>query len=324
AWQVFRGAVAGGVVKAQAANIFVLSDPKGVISGVGPGGKVLWTVETANRGAELASAVPFKDIVYYSGSNEFLAIDAARGKVLFRVPLDGARSHVLGNRVVPFPNAVVYPTMTSLDVLDEKTGQVVRSIPVPGGTTMTPANYEGMAAIVNQKGVFMLIDLESGEVSAQVQTGARQPVALAPRILGTKAAFADRKGLLVMVDLATMSVAWERPLPDSSGVFSDLEMGPEGVFAYGKQTVFGYTLDGDQIMEPISGVTAPPLLTKGVLYYGTADGSLVAARVQPFELIGTVPLGGKISARPLFADGFIYVGTGAGRLLKIDPAKIGK
>lgn len=321
-WQALKGAITGNVVRVDAVEVFVLSDPKGELSGVSAAGKVLWTVTTANRGAEMASAIPFKGIVYYSGSNELVAIDAASGKMLYRTPLEGDRSHILGNRVVPFPDAVVFPTMSGLDVLDANTGEVVRSVPIPGGITMTPANYQGKAVIVNQKGVFMLVDLNTGEIQARIQTGAVQPVALAPRIFGTLACFADRKGLLVMIDLAAMKVAWEKVLPSSGGVFSDVEMGTEGVFAYGKQTIFSYSLDGTELAPPITNVSAPPLLSRGILYYGTTNGALVAVRLSPFAEIGRVTIGSRITARPLFADGFIYVGTGSGKLIKIDPGKI--
>jgi outer membrane protein assembly factor BamB len=323
-WEALKGSVSGRVVRVPSSDVFVLSDPRGTISGVSAAGKLLWTVATENRGAELMSAVPFKGVVYYSGSNEYLAIDALKGTVLQRVALDGDRSHVLGNRVVPFPDALVFPTMSGLEVLDPQTGAVMKTLPVPGGSTMSPANYEGMAAIVNQKGMFMLIDLASGDIKAQVQTGALQPVALAPQIFGQRACFADRKGLLVMIDLATMTVAWERPLPIAGGVFTDVEMGGEGVFAYGRQTVFAYSLEGAELMKPIGQVSAPPLLSQGVLYYGTNDGFLVALGLSPIAERGRVRLGSRLSARPLLADGFLYAGTNSGRLLKLDPAKIGE
>ena len=323
-WDALKGSVSGRVVRVPSNEVFVLSDPKGTISGVSSAGKLLWTVTTENRGAELMSAVPFKGVVYYSGSNEYLAIDSLNGTVLQRVALEGDRSHVLGNRVVPFPDAVVFPTMSGLELLDPDTGAVMKTLPVPGGSTMSPANYEGMAAIVNQKGVFMLIDLASGDIKAQVQTGALQPVALAPQIFGKRACFADRKGLLVMVDLATMTVAWERPLPIAGGVFTDVEMGNEGVFAYGRQTIFGYSLEGAELMKPISQVSAAPLLSQGRLYYGTNDGFLVALNLSPLAERGRVRLGSRLSARPLLADGFLYLGTNTGRLLKLDPSKIGE
>ncbi len=320
-WAALRGSVSGSVVRVPATGTFVMSDADGNLSGVSPSGEILWSVATANRGADRSYPVPFKGIVYYSGSNELVAVDAATGKILAREVLEGDRAHIFGTRVVPFPNAVVFPTRDTLEVLDERTGKVVRSVPVPGGTTMTPANYDGLAAIVNQKGVFMLIDLATGEVRAQVQTGAVQPVAIAPRILGQRACFADRKGLLVMVDLSSMTVVWERALPGSAGVFSDIEMGEEGVFAFSKDVIFGYSLRGEKLMDPIPKVSAAPLLSRGVLYYGTMDGFLVALRLEGMKELGRVELGSKASARPLFADGFVYVGTVSGRLVKVDVSK---
>ncbi|HOX92473.1 MAG TPA: PQQ-binding-like beta-propeller repeat protein, partial [Spirochaetales bacterium] len=237
-WKAVKGPVTGSVVRVGPSGVFVLSDPDGNLTGMSEDGKVLWQLATANRSADRSYPVPFKGLVYYSGSNELVAIDSATGAVIARETLEGDRAHIFGTRVVPFPGSVVSPTRDTLEVLDERTGKVVRSIPVPDGITMTPANYDGFAAIVNQKGVFMLLDLVSGQVKAQVQTGAVQPVALAPRIHGTLACFADRKGLLVMVDLASMTVAWERSLPGASGVYTDIEIGDDGVFAFSKDMVY--------------------------------------------------------------------------------------
>lgn len=317
-WSALRGAVSGSVVRVPASGVFALSDAEGNLSGISPEGKLLWSIATANRGAERSYPVPFKGLVYYSGSNELVAINAETGAVVAREALEGDRANIFGTRVVPFPNSVVFPTRDTLEVLDERTGKIARSVPVPGGTTMTPANYDGLAAIVNQKGVFMLIDLATGEVKAQVQTGAVQPVALAPRLFGKLACFADRKGLLVMVDLSSMTVAWERALPGSAGVFADIEIGEDGVFAFSKDMIYGYSLNGERLMEPISKVSAPPLLSHGILFYGTLDGFLVAFRPKGLREAGRINLGSKATARPLFADGFVYVGTASGRLIKVD------
>lgn len=316
-WKALSGPVAGSVVRVGTNGVFVLSDPDGNLTGMSADGKVLWQLKTANRGADRSYPVPFKGLVYYTGSNELVAVDAATGAVVAREALEGDRAHIFGTRVVPFPGAVVSPTRDTLEVLDERTGKVMRSIPVPDGITMTPANYDGLAAIVNQKGVFMLLDLATGQIKAQVQTGAVQPVALAPRIHGTLACFADRKGLLVMVDLKSMKVAWERSLPGAAGVFSDIEIGDEGVFAFSKDMIYSYNLRGERLMEPIAKVSAPPLLSKGILYYGTLDGFLVAVRVKGGVELGRVDLGGKATARPLFSEGAIYVGTAGGKLVKV-------
>ncbi len=317
-WQALRKAVMGGVVRVPSTGSFIVSDADGNLSSVSESGKILWTLKTANKAAERSYAVPFKGLVYYSGSDEFLIIDAVSGTVLSRVALEGKRSHMLGNRVVPFPNALVFPTRDGLEVLSERTGETIRVIPVSGGTNMSPANYEGLAAIVSQKGVFMLIDIETGEIKTEIKTSAVQPVAQAPRIVGTRACFADRKGLLVMVDLATNSLAWEKSLSDSGGIFADVEMGQAGVFAYGKKKLFSYSLDGVEITAPFGGVSAPPLLSKGILYYGTENGFLVAFDVKAKIETGRIALGSKMTARPLFVDGFIFAGTENGRIVKVD------
>ncbi|MCX7024965.1 MAG: FecR domain-containing protein [Spirochaetes bacterium] len=315
-YAVSRWQLTGSITQLPGAATFLCADNKGTVFALTPDGRPLWSVPTANKGSDRGYPVTFKGAVYYSGGAEFLIIDGASGDVRARTPLEPNRSHVFGSRVVPFPNALLFPTNDGMDVLDPVGGAVQRSIPVADGTGMTPANYQGMAAIVNNKGVFMLIDVADGRVVMQVPTNAVQPIALAPRTFEDKAVFADRKGLIVLVDLTAGTVAWERKIPE--GVFSDVEINREGVFAFGKSSIFGYRLDGSAAMETITGVTAPPLLSRGMLYYGTGDREFIVAETSPWRIVRRIKIGETVSTRPLLGDGCLYVGTKSGKILRID------
>lgn len=317
-WDSLMGGIAGNLIRVPQTGVFVLSDSDGNLTGINEEGRLLWFQKSNNRNADRSYPVPFKGLVYYSGSRELLIIDSLSGELLSLELLEGDRTHADGTRTVPFPGAIISPARETLEVRDEKTGKVERSIPVPDGLSMTPVNYNGMAAVVNQKGVFMLLDMTSGAVRASVQTNAGQTIALAPRIYGNYACFADRKGLLVMVKLEPIALAWEHKLPGSSGVFSDIEISDAGVFAFSKDTVYSFSLEGIELMEPLSKVSAPPLLSRGILYYGTLDAFLVALRVSDGKELGRVAIGSKASARPLYSDGAIYIGTSSGKLVKVD------
>ncbi|HAP44361.1 MAG: hypothetical protein A2087_03860 [Spirochaetes bacterium GWD1_61_31] len=319
-WATLTRSATGSLIHMAGTGMMITSDIEGTVSGINANGRVVWTIATRNRAAERSYPVPFKANVYYSGSGEFVIVEAATGRIVHRSELSGDRSHMFGNRIVPVANAVLFPTRTGLEVISE-TGEVLRTITVPGGTNMTPANYRGQAAIVNQRGVFLLLNVETGEAVASIQTNAQQPMALAARIMGDRAVFADRKGLVVMVDLATRAVVWERMLGDAGGIHNDLEYGRVGVFAYARNTIYSMNPAGAELMPPVSGVSAPPLLVGGILYYGTTAKRLVAYDVANRRELAIQELPAALSARPLLVDGVLYGSLADGSLMKVTIAR---
>jgi len=318
-----KRAVSGNIVRSLAGNAFIVSDKNGTVTAFSDSGQRLWVVNTENKGTERTYAVPFKDFIYYSGSNELVIIDAKSGKIINRIALDSNKSHLLGNRVVPFPNAVVFPTKTGLDVLSPATGEIISSIEIPGGSMMTPANYDGKAVIVSQRGILYIVNIEKGSIETEIKTPAVQPTAQAPKIFKALACFADRKGLLVLVDLNTGTVKWTKQLEGSNGIFTDLEFAQEGIFAFGNDTLFAYSLEGTPLFDPIKNVAAPPALIRGKLVYANKDNQIVSIEANTGKLLTKLTIDDVGSSRPLFFNGFVYMGLNNGSVIKIPAEKLG-
>ncbi len=318
-----KRAVSGNIVRSLAGNAFIVSDKNGTVTAFSDSGQRLWVVNTENTGTERTYAVPFKDFIYYSGSTELVIIDAKSGKIINRIALDSNKSHLLGNRVVPFPNAVVFPTKTGLDVLSPATGEIISSIEIPGGSMMTPANYDGKAVIVSQRGILYIVNIEKGSIETEIKTPAVQPTAQAPKIFKALACFADRKGLLVLVDLNTGTVKWTKQLEGSNGIFTDLEFAQEGIFAFGNDTLFAYSLEGTPLFDPIKNVAAPPALIRGKLVYANKDNQIVSIEANTGKLLTKLTIDVVGSSRPLFFNGFVYMGLNNGSVIKIPAEKLG-
>ncbi|HPD79521.1 MAG TPA: PQQ-binding-like beta-propeller repeat protein [Spirochaetales bacterium] len=318
-----KRAVSGNIVRSLAGNAFIVSDKNGTVTAFSDSGQRLWVVNTENKGTERTYAVPFKDFIYYSGSTELVIIDAKSGKIINRIALDSNKSHLLGNRVVPFPNAVVFPTKTGLDVLSPATGEIISSIEIPGGSMMTPANYDGKAVIVSQRGILYIVNIEKGSIETEIKTPAVQPTAQAPKIFKALACFADRKGLLVLVDLNTGTVKWTKQLEGSNGIFTDLEFAQEGIFAFGNDTLFAYSLEGTPLFDPIKNVAAPPALIRGKLVYANKDNQIVSIEANTGKLLTKLTIDVVGSSRPLFFNGFVYMGLNNGSVIKIPAEKLG-
>jgi len=143
--------------------------------------------------------------------------------------------------------------------------------------------------------------------------------------LDEKGYFADRKGLVVCVDLNAGSVLWQVSLVarQSISVFQDLACGPQGVFAYGKGGLYGLSLaKGDALFTPIAGVSCPPLLHDGKLYFGTDQGALRIADAATGKALGSLDIKAKITTRPEWSDGLLYLGTATGEIVVVNPAAV--
>jgi outer membrane protein assembly factor BamB len=150
-----------------------------------------------------------------------------------------------------------------------------------------------------------------------------QPVALAVRTFGTQAYFADRKGLVVCVDLQKKEAVWSRSAAGSAGIFQDLECGKEGVFAYAKGSIHGFAREnGTPLFGPLSGVTCPPLLHDRMLYFGNDKGEFVVAEAATGKIVKRLGVDAHIVSRPEWTAGKVVACAASGEILVLRPEAI--
>jgi len=301
----------------------ISADKKGNLYATNRAGEIAWQVNTANNPNENSFPVVIGNNVFFSGSDEFLILNSASGKILARMNLDKDYSHFFGRRVVHFGQFALFPTNNSIRFINLYSGETMREIAVPGGTRMTPAVYNGKLLIVNQEGLFMVIDPSTEKAVQRIYTKAVQPVALKIDTLDNRAYFAGRKGQVVCIDLDAGEVAWERKLEAGKdiGIYHDLEAVPGGVFAFADKSIYGFSLaDGSPLFAPIRGASSPPLYyaLPSLLYYGSTSGELIAADTSG-RIRKRLKVKGNITTRPYWENGNLIVGTDSGELMIINP-----
>jgi outer membrane protein assembly factor BamB len=301
------------------------ADRRGTVYALNRQGRTLWAVATRNQNNENCSPVLIDGNLFFSGAGEFLILNAASGREFARMDLEREHSHLFGRHAVAFGQYALFPTNTSVRLIERFGAETRREIPVPGGSRMTPAVYQDSILTVNQEGVFLIIDPADGSVEARIPTGAVQPTAVTVSVYQGRAYFAGRKGRIVCIDLASRQVIWERDLPvgRERGVFHDLAVGKDGVFAYSlpQRTVYGLSLaGGEPLFTPIRNAASPPLYAEaeGRLYVGLG-GAQLAVFDPRGALIKEIAVGGRIVTRPVLSGGRLFVGTDGGEILEIDP-----
>jgi outer membrane protein assembly factor BamB len=182
----------------------------------------------------------------------------------------------------------------------------------------------GMVIVADSAGV-LAAAMERGDAGWRLPTKSTTNENSFPVEVGNRGFFADRKGLLVCVDLEAGKVLWQALLSarSSIGVFQDLACGEQGVFAWVKGTLYGLSPEtGEPLFAPITGVAAPPLYREGRIYYGTEQGSLRIADAATGRVLGTLDVKARISTRPTWSAGMLFVGTWAGEIVQINTAAV--
>jgi outer membrane protein assembly factor BamB len=312
-----------GQVSLSAGKVFG-ADASGTLYAAGLKGEAGWSLATKNTPNETSGPLLLGSRLYFTGAGEFIIVEPANGSIDYRGDLDSASAHQFGQRVAVVGQVGVFPVTAGVRLFDARTGATTREVAVQGGSMTTPAAWNGKIITVSQEGVVTVIDPSTGDSRPLVTTKAVQPVAVSVQVLDDKGYFADRKGLVVCVDLAAAKVSWQVALAKTSvSVFSDLACGPEGIFAYGKGSLYGLSLArGDSLFAPIPGVSCPPLYRDGRLYYGTDQSALVVADAATGKVLGSLDVKAKVTTRPEWLDGLLYLGTATGEIVVVNPAGV--
>ncbi len=304
-----------------AGDVFVSSDSNGNLYAVDKSGKRIWNLQTKNSPNINSSPNVIGGKVFFSGSSEFVIVEARSGNIIFRKALAGTESHMFGRRVVAFKDKVLFPTDGGVKIINPSNGKVVKDVRIPGGSKMTPAVYNGDILIVNQRGVFYRINPSGDKIVTELKTKALQPVAVSLTVKGDRVYFPGRKGTVVCVDLSKRKIVWQKKPAGAKGlgVFHDLLYGDKGIFMFSKSTIYSFNaFNGAQLFPPIKGVSAPPLYDKGYLYVGSTDGKLKVISVKTGKVIKALKIDGVVNTQPYHLGSKLIVGTKKGRLIAIN------
>jgi outer membrane protein assembly factor BamB len=315
---LIRGlAVADGVV--------VAADAAGVVAAANSRGSRAWTAGSANTGNENSEPLAAGGRVYFSGAAELLAIDPRTGQVTGRRDLAANESHLFGRQVAFADETLYFPTDERVLLLDPRNLSEQGSIPIPGGSKMSPAVAGGNLIIADQQGTVMIIDAGNGDVVHSISTGAAQPVAIAPAVSGDRAFVVGRRGSVVAVNIDDGTLLWERQLTGDAerGVFTNPVTDGVRLFVHARETLYALrTSDGTPAYGPFTGAAAAPLVKGGRIYYGSLAGELIVRTLTTGSVDARLDIPSVAGTRPAELGERIAIGTKEGEVIFIHPAGI--
>jgi outer membrane protein assembly factor BamB len=326
-------------------SFLVASDVSGSIICLDAKGKVIWRVPVEKGSRPVLS----KGYLYVSGTKDFAVINAATGSV--------ERGSALppGARLAAFPDGAAAASSAGLSLFRSGSANAWTTFPVNGGPLAVMS--------LNDKGNNLLVSLVPGGLAivstgdSRIAAVAPGPVAGCLRYYGSRAVAAGARAdalapgaavpsgtvpeapgapaggsasgagkpaaasyEVALYALPELELLWSLPLalkPEA-----DPELGPEGAFIYGEGRLEAYSLAGEAIGR-LSGLSAPPLLSNGVLYYGLSDGSFIAAQASDLAVMASIRLPAALAARPIPFDGELRLPLSDGSIVALDPRSWG-
>ena len=292
----------------------------GTVGAVDDTGRPRWQVQSRNAPNENSMPVVSGNRVYFSGSAEFLQINAATGSVIERQELSGDRAHVFGRTVTPLPSGYAYPTNESVELVGSD--GAVRSVSIPEGSTMSAVLHDGLLYLADNRGTLIGVDVAAAEVTREIPTDAVQPVAHAPVVWNDTAYFSGRRGTFVAVDLAGARTAWTYDLGE--GVFHCPTASAEGIYVFAGETLFALGHDGSELFAPQGDAAGPAATANGEIAYPTTDGALRILNARTGAELVRYELPEVARARPVYRDNQIFLATTGGRIVALHREGLGR
>lgn len=296
-------------------DLLVAGDGEGNLSALKPSGEAAWRFKGGGRAAPVLS----KGMLYLASATELLVLDAGSGRLVAKKSLASAAS-VQGG-LAAFPDGVVAAGPLGLTLFSAEAGGKDRELPVKEGA-LAALHYEGSILVVSGSGELLLLDPESGAARAEAPALSSSflrvyadRAALVGSVLGGTS---GARGSLMLFSLPDLSLVARADLPFAPA--SEPEINKEGVFVWGEGSLAAFSPEGKPI-GTAKGLCAPPLLSKGVLYYGTSAGYLVAARPSDLAVTARLFLPARLSARPLAFGEELRLPLADGRVAVVEPAK---
>jgi outer membrane protein assembly factor BamB len=310
-----------GAVSVEGGTI-VAADRRGTLYAVSAAGNVLWNLVTSNTPNENSFPTIWQKRVYFSGGKEFVIVNLDNGAAVYRTTLDTASSHLFGRRAMPSGLGVLFPVNNAVQVLEPESGRQTGSIPIPGGSQMSPVIYKGSMLIADQQGTLLMLNPATGMVEYSGATTAIQPLSHPVTVVQDKAVFSGRKGSVVCFDLAGRKLVWQRELNAKTPPVADIAASERAIYVYADQAIRALSLNsGEDLFPAIKNSTSAPLLQQGRLYFGRNDG-LAVADAQSGRILATIKVPGGVSARPAVVDGRIFAASADGEVLIINPRSV--
>jgi outer membrane protein assembly factor BamB len=296
-------------------DLLVAGDGAGNLSALKPSGEAAWRFAGEGR----ASPVLSKGMLYLASATELLVLDAASGRLVAKKSLPSAASAQGG--LAAFPDGVVAAGPSGLSFFSADQAGKDRELPVKEGA-LVALHYEGSILVVSGSGELLLLDSESGAARAEAPALSSSFLRVwadrAALVGSLRGGSGGAKGSLMLFSLPELSLIARADLPFAPA--SEPEINREGVFVWGEGSLAAFSPEGKPI-GTIQNVSAPPLLSKGVLYYGTSGGYLVAARPSDLAVTARLFLPARLSARPLAFGEELRLPLADGSVVFAEPAK---
>lgn len=301
-------------------NIYILCEKNGRVSGTTDTGIPLWSKYTNNRASSVSYPLISDDQLFFTGRSVLMVMSPLNGDDNNIRYLTAEEKHLYGRRMQSWNNGVVYPATDSIKFLTTSSGNVYHTIPIPGGSLMTPMITENSIYTVAQDGNIYRFTT-TGELIAREKSDAVRPNSLSIVNDGLFGYFADVNGMVIKFTLDKLDIVWQKAISDEkSAVYNDILIYKDTLFVYSQGELHLIDKENGNISgDSIKGFITPPTLLGSMIYGATVDGRFSVFSAETTEKIFEVDVAGGVST-PIFQyDGKLVLGCRNGRVYIFNP-----
>jgi outer membrane protein assembly factor BamB len=321
AWQVETGGYVDASPISDGQRIY-LASWDGTIRALTPQGAELWSRQLGDT-VDATPASADGRLFVQSWGREVYALDAASGRVLWRVDYSPSRAddHRQG-ALLPVGDLVLLPAWNgNLTALDAATGERRWSFAAGQPLRAAPLVADGTVYQASGSGLLSALALD-GTLRWQVNLG--QPLLSTPAVSEQGVVLVGREGRLTALDRQG-TILWQRELDEPCYYGAPVVAGDALLLATAGGSLWKLDLESGELIwrVPLSGPSyATPSVANGRIFIGDNSGGVQLFGLESGDLLTKVSFDREVQGRALLLDGLVVVGSRDQRLyaLRLDTA----
>ncbi|OQP59447.1 hypothetical protein A3860_37495 [Niastella vici] len=251
-------------------------------------GRQQWQFPTG--GIIHTNPILFQNTLYFGSWDRYLyAVDSRTGKEKwkFQTRADSAYHHLLeGIQASPlvFDNHIFFGARDGyFYALDAVTGQLTWKYSANNSWILTTATVADNVIYTGTSDTYLLLALDAATGKEKFRTAANGYVYSSPVVAGNTIYFGDFTGQLLALDIASGTITDRFQTPGRQKNAASILNNGKLDFAYMTQGMdlanYATTVAGMNRLYTLGPILSKPAIGNGVIYFGSADGSLYAVRL---------------------------------------------
>jgi outer membrane protein assembly factor BamB len=298
-WTWSAGASLSGAPRALTDGGWVIATDKGRVAALSDDGKLRWSVSFTNMSFVDSPVVAGLNLILVGYNGQVLALDAANGKKLWQVSVEGSFRH--GPMAIREGGGWQIVMLSSangvLTALDAKDGRALWHSEPTDRSDGTPATDGKMIAYGNCGSAVHVFDATSGVKVTSIPVGPDAQMAGGALYLNGRVYGGTRGGELVCVDVASNEVAWHAHVASGEAFSTPVAVGDLVLMGTGNGTLMAFKAnDGTEKWKATLSNSVEALCVVDQTVFALSGGALKGLKASDGSVFMSLAVGDRVAA----------------------------